>query len=62
MTDGIPELTDADFARMVTRAQRKRLTALMATWETDDVTALRRWLGLTEPQFAALKTLTKRKS
>ena len=51
MSDDIPELTEADFARMITRAQRQRLIA--GTWQSGDLTALRRFLGLTQEQFAS---------
>jgi putative transcriptional regulator len=50
MNDDIPELTDDDFARMITRAQRQRLIA--GTWQPGDLAALRRFLGLTQEQFA----------
>lgn len=50
MPDQIPELTEADFARMITRAQRKRLTA--GTFEAGDLAMLRRFLNLTQAQLA----------
>ena len=50
MTDDIRELTEVDFARMITRAQRRRLVA--GTWEAGDLAALRRFLGLTQSQLA----------
>ncbi len=50
MRDEIPELTAADFARMITRAQRKRLTA--GTFEAGDLVALRRFLHLTQEELA----------
>ncbi len=50
MSDDMPELTEADFARMITRAQRQRLIA--GTWQSGDLAALRRFLGLTQEQFA----------
>ncbi|TVR48333.1 MAG: transcriptional regulator [Planctomycetota bacterium] len=50
MSDDMPELTENDFARMITRAQRQRLLA--GTWQSGDLVALRRFLGLTQEQFA----------
>ena len=50
MTDELPELTEANFARMITRAQRRRL--IMGNWTAGDLTALRRFLGLTQQQLA----------
>jgi putative transcriptional regulator len=50
MSNEIPELTDADFARMITRAQRKRLIA--GTFEAGDLVALRRFLNLTQAELA----------
>ena len=50
MSDDMPELTENDFARMITRAQRHRLIA--GTWQSGDLAALRRFLGLTQEQFA----------
>ena len=50
MSDEIPELTEADFGRMVTRAQRKRLIA--GTFEAGDLIALRRFLNLTQAELA----------
>ena len=50
MSDEIPELTDADFGRMITRAQRKRLIA--GTFEAGDLVALRRFLNLTQAELA----------
>ena len=50
MSDEIPELTDADFGRMITRAQRKRLIA--GTFEAGDLVALRTFLNLTQAELA----------
>ncbi len=50
MSDDLRELTDADFARMITRAQRRRLVA--GNWQPGDVAALRRLIGLTQAQLA----------
>ncbi|MFW5845626.1 MAG: helix-turn-helix domain-containing protein [Planctomycetota bacterium] len=50
MSDDMAELTENDFARMITRAQRQRLIA--GTWQSGDLVALRRFLGLTQEQFA----------
>lgn len=50
MSEEIPELTEADFARMITRAQRKRLIA--GTFEAGDLVALRKFLSLTQAELA----------
>ena len=50
MTDGIPELTKRDFNRVITRAQRHRL--ISGDWKSGDLAALRKYLGLTQKQFA----------
>ena len=44
------ELTEKDFDRMITRAQRRRL--ISGKWEPGDVAVLRRFLGLTQEQFS----------
>jgi DNA-binding transcriptional regulator YiaG len=50
MTD-IPELTDEQFARAVPARVRKRLT--LGQFESgEDIAALRRFVGLTQEQFA----------
>lgn len=50
--DDIRELTDRDFARAIPRKQRERiLRGRLAGGE--DVAALRRFVGLTQQQFAA---------
>ena len=50
MTD-IPEWTEEDFARSITRSQRKRL--MQGQLEAgDDVVARRTFVGLTQTQFA----------
>jgi len=52
MRDDIRELTDRDFARAIPRKQRERiLRGRIAGGE--DVVALRRFVGLTQEQFAA---------
>ena len=50
MSDEIPELTRNDFNRAITRAQRRRL--ISGDWESGDLAALRKFLGLTQKQFA----------
>lgn len=51
MDDEIRELTDRDFARAIPRKQRERiLRGRIAGGE--DVVALRRFVGLTQQQFA----------
>lgn len=50
MNDDIPELTEADFGRMITRAQRRRL--ITGAWAPGDLAALRRLVGLTQVQLA----------
>lgn len=51
MDDEIRELTDRDFARAIPRRQRERiLRGRLAGGE--DVVALRRFVGLTQHQFA----------
>ena len=51
MEDDIPELTARDFARAIPRKQRERiLRGQLAGGE--DVVALRRFVGLTQQQFA----------
>jgi putative transcriptional regulator len=50
MTD-IPELTATDFARAIPARLRKRL--MLGQFESgDDISALRRFVGLTQAQFA----------
>lgn len=50
MTD-IPELTEEDFARAIPARVRKRL--MLGQFESgEDVAALRRFVGLTQAQFA----------
>ncbi len=46
----IPELSRADFARTMRRSQRQRI--LRGELQPGDVAALRRFIGLTQPQFA----------
>ena len=50
LTDDIPELTDADFARMITRAQRLRLMA--GDFQPGDIAAFRRFCALTSEALA----------
>lgn len=47
---GIPELTEADFGRALRRSQRQRIAR--GELQTGDVAALRRFIGLTQAQFA----------
>jgi putative transcriptional regulator len=48
---GIPELTAKDFARAIPARLRKRL--MLGQFESgDDISALRRFVGLTQTQFA----------
>jgi DNA-binding transcriptional regulator YiaG len=50
MTD-IPELTDEQFARAIPTRVRKRL--MLGQFESgEDIAALRRFIGLTQEQFA----------
>jgi DNA-binding transcriptional regulator YiaG len=51
LTDDIPELTARDFARGISRKQRERILRGHITGG-DDITALRRFAGLTQQQFA----------
>lgn len=50
MIEEIPELTKKDFDRMIPRTQRQRL--INGNWESGDLAALRKFLGLTQKQFA----------
>lgn len=50
MSDVIRELTTGDFERAISRQQRARLIA--GEWTTGDMSALRRYLGLSRKQFA----------
>jgi putative transcriptional regulator len=48
----ITELTDSDFARAIPASQRKRL--ILGHFESgEDIAALRKFVGLTQAQFAA---------
>ena len=47
----MPELTEADFQRALSRSQRKRI--MKGKLEPGDVAALRRFVGLTQADFAA---------
>ena len=51
MSDEIRELTDQDFARAIPRRQRERILRGRLAGG-DDVIALRRFVGLTQQQFA----------
>ena len=51
MGDEIRELTDEDFARAMPRKQRERILRGKLAGG-DDVVALRRFVGLTQQQFA----------
>jgi DNA-binding transcriptional regulator YiaG len=51
MTDDIAELTDEQFARAIPARVRKRLIAGKIE-SGDDIAALRRFVGLTQAQFA----------
>jgi putative transcriptional regulator len=50
MSEEIPELTENDFNRMISRGQRQRL--ISGEWQFGDLAALRKFLGLTQNQFA----------
>ena len=50
MRSEIGELTSGDFERAISREQRSRLIA--GEWRTGDMPALRRYLGLSQKQFA----------
>lgn len=51
MSDEVRELTDGDFARAIPRRQRERILRGRLAGG-DDVIALRRFVGLTQQQFA----------
>ena len=51
MSDEIRELTDRDFARAIPRRQRERILSGKIAGG-DDIVALRRFVGLTQQQFA----------
>lgn len=52
MTDEIPELTEEQLARAISASVRKRL--MLGQFESgEDITALRRFVGLTQMQFAS---------
>lgn len=50
MTDPVQELTLNDFKRAITREQHLRLTT--GKWEAHDLIALRKYLGLSQKEFA----------
>ena len=52
MTREVPELTRRDFGRALTRSQRRRLMSGQIE-SGEDVAALRRFVGLSQVQFAA---------
>jgi putative transcriptional regulator len=47
---GIPEIRRADFSRALRRSQRQRI--MRGELQPGDVSALRRFIGLTQAQFA----------
>jgi DNA-binding transcriptional regulator YiaG len=51
MTDDMPELTGADFARAIPGALRRRLTRGVVK-SGKDIAALRRFVGMTQKDFA----------
>ena len=51
MTDEVRELSKKDFNRAITREQRRRL--ISGDWQSGDLAALRRFLGLTQKHFAS---------
>lgn len=51
MSDDIPELTDADFARAISGPLRRRLCRGEVRGG-EDVAALRRFVGMTQEEFA----------
>jgi putative transcriptional regulator len=51
MSDDIPELTEADFSRAIPGAVRRRLCRGEVR-SGKDVTALRRFVGMTQEEFA----------
>ena len=51
MTDEVRELTKKDFGRAITREQRRRL--ISGDWQSGDIAALRKFIGLTQKQFAS---------
>jgi putative transcriptional regulator len=56
MTD-IPELTDEQFARAIPARVRKRL--MLGQFESgEDIAALRRFVGLTQTQFAQAMSIS----
>ena len=56
MTD-IPELTDEQFARAISARLRKRL--MLGQFESgEDIAALRRFVGLTQVQFALAMSIS----
>jgi DNA-binding transcriptional regulator YiaG len=50
MTDEFQELKKKDFERAITRVQRLRL--ISGEWESGDLATLRKYLGLSQKQFA----------
>jgi putative transcriptional regulator len=57
MTDDIPELTEEQFARMMPAKTRRRLVA--GKFESGaDIVALRRFIGLSQEQFAKAMTIS----
>ena len=50
MIEEVRELTTSDFDRAISREQRTRL--ISGEWQAGDMTALRRYLGLSQKQLA----------
>ena len=50
MSDDMQELSLKDFKRAITREQRRRL--ISGDWQSGDLAALRKYLGLTQKQFS----------
>jgi DNA-binding transcriptional regulator YiaG len=50
MTDNVKEMTSKDFERAITREQRLRL--ISGEWKSGDLAALRKYMGLSQKQFA----------
>jgi len=57
MSEQIPELTDRDFERAIPRKVRLRI-ARGEISGGDDIAALRRFVGLTQEQFAAALSIS----
>ena len=57
MVDEIRELTGADFARAIPRKQRERMMRGQID-PVKDIVALRRFIGLTQEEFAAALSIS----